>query len=146
MWQRIFRRERGRWQRTSLSSRSHYLPLVSALSSSKCPNVRILGISVSFLCTCMCHILGSDFESTFVCLFLESIKKQRSVVGQIDKADISIKNQVHVYCMSPNSQTVKSWNRCTGTNFWMFSKKYDNTWDVFYIVNFLKLWLHMFYR
>lgn len=54
------------------------------------------GHSVSFLytCTCLSLMWGSDFESNIVCLFLESIKKQRSLVGQIDKADISIKNQV----------------------------------------------------
>lgn len=69
---------------------------------------------------------GSDFESTFVCLFLESIKKQRSVVGQIDKADISIKNQVlyvskmykYTYCKIKKNNFFN--------HFWMSSKKIDN--------------------
>lgn len=53
------------------------------------------------------YLWGSDFESTVVCLFLESIKKQRSVVGQIDKADISIKNQVLYVSKIPNCKIMK---------------------------------------
>lgn len=79
----------------------------------------------------------SDFESTIVCLFLESIKKQRSVVGQINKADISIKNQVlHVSKMYMYTYC-KIKIKIDVIIFLMSRKKYDNIYDMYYVAQFL---------
>ena len=121
MKQRKYQRGKGLWQRTSLCSRSHYLPLASASFSSKWRKVgwcwwhKLKSVFTVDICTWVYWswliIIGYNLHVNTYCLynlrieylyffgwyffwFEESKETQKSAVHQFVNADISIKNQV----------------------------------------------------